>query len=176
MTFRPKSNSRKELILSIIMALAAIALFTASGFVNHLIILYQISALIFAVVSIQFYLKYVASDYVYDASDDSFKVYKITGKKSICVSSLDYEMSLSVVVPSAKYLSDKQKYPKTNFNVNLCKNFAPKHYCVYFFEFNGKKSMLKFEPDEIFVNYINKKIISAWEKEADEELYEDFED
>ena len=92
-----------------------------------------------------------------------FKVYKITGKRSICVSCLDYEMSLSHVISNAEYESKKNDYPKSNFNVNLCKNLAPDKFYVYFFDFNGKKSMMKFEPDSEFVEYINNKISKAWD-------------
>lgn len=171
MTYKPKSKSNKEKYISLLTAAAAAILIIVSGLTNRFAGIYQLSAIIFGVISIEFYLKYVGSDYVYDAADDYFKVYKITGKKSICVSSLDYEMSLSYVVDSEAYENDKENYPKANFNVNLCKNLSPSEFYVYFFEFNGKKCMMKFEPDEVFVNYINQKISSAWNKseENDEE-------
>lgn len=169
MTFRPKSSSNKEKKLSLITAFCAALLIIISGIVNRFGALYQISAIILGVVSIEFYLKYVGSDYVYDADDDYFKVYKITGKKSICVSSLDYEMSLSHVVSKQEYEENKDKFPKTNFNVNLCKNLAPKEYSLYFFEFNGKKCMMKFEPDEVFTEHLNNLISAAWEKAENEE-------
>ena len=151
------------------MALFAILLILASGITGRFGGLYQISAIIFGVISIEFYLKYVGSDYVYDAADDYFKVYKITGKKSICVSSLDYEMSLSHVVTSEEYATRKSEFPKTNFNVNFCKNINPEKFSVYFFEFNGKKCMMKFQPDEIFTDYINNKITEGWEKAESED-------
>ncbi len=172
MTYKPVSKSKKEKIIALLCALAAASLIIASGIINRFGGLYQISAIILGVVSIEFYLKYVGSDYIYDAADDYFKVYKITGKRSICVSSLDYEMSLSHVVSVKEYNENKDKFPVTNFNVNLCKNLAPEDYCVYFFEFNGKKCMMKFEPDEAFSNYINNKISDAWDKaESDDEEY-----
>ena len=70
-------------------------------------------------------------------------------------------MSLSFVVSSQEYENNKNEYPKTDFNINLCKNLAPDKYFVYFFRFNGKKCMMKFEPDEMFVDYINEKISSS---------------
>ena len=171
MTYRPKAAGNKEKILSLFFALCAIFLIIVSGITNRFGGIYQISAIIFGVVSIEFYLKYVGSDYVYDAADDYFKVYKVTGKKSICVSSLDYEMSLSGVVTSEEYLANKESYPKTNFNVNLCKNLSPSSYCVYFFEFDDKKCMMKFEPDEMFARYLNEKITKALENKNSD--YED---
>ena len=162
MTYRPKASSNREKVLSLVTALAAVSLIIVSGVTQRFGGIYQISAIIFGVISIEFYLKYVGSDYVYDAADDSFKIYKVTGKKSICVSSLDYEMSLSQVISAAEYLENKNQLPKSNFNINLCKNFCPVDYSVYFFEFNGKKCMLKFEPNGDFTEHINKKIENAW--------------
>ncbi len=164
MTYRPTSNSKKEIILSLSLAMLAIVLFALSGVVCNFVGLYQISSIICAIFGIEMYLKYVGSDYVYEAADSSFKVYKITGKKSICVCSLDYEMSLSYAVTNKEYAENKDNFPKANFNVNLAKNIAPSNYYVYFFEFNEKKSMLKFEPDAVFVDYLNKKIACTLDK------------
>jgi len=169
MTFRPTSNSKKEKILSLSMALLAVLMIIISGITNKFGGLYQITAIIFGVVAIEFYLKYVGSDYIYEAADDSFKVYKVTGKKSICVSSLDYDMSLSYVVTGEEYNKNKADFPVSDFNVNLCKNLAPNVYSVYFFKFNGKTSMMKFEPDAVFTEYINSKIASCFEKSEDDE-------
>ena len=163
MTFRPKAISKKEKLIAILSAAFSIVLFFISGIVPTLVVIYQITAFLLAIASIEIYIKYVASDYVYEAAEDAFKVYKITGKKSICVSCLDYEMSMSHVVANEEYESRKDQFPKSNFIVNLCKNLAPQNYSVYFFEFNGKKSMMKFEPDAVFADYLNEKISAAWD-------------
>ncbi len=168
MTYRPKSNNSKAKILSIVTAISAIVLFAAGGIVTVIPGIYQITAIIMAVVSLELYMKYVGSDYVYEAGETSLKIHKITGKKSICVCSLDYEMSLSEIVTSEEYLKNKDKYPKYNFNVNYAKNLAPEKYSVYFFYFKDKKCMAKLEPDEVFTQYVNEKIRAALEK-ADEE-------
>ncbi len=161
MTFRPKLAGNKEKMLSVVLAVIAVILFAVSAFVAKFELVYQITAIVSAVVALQIYLKYVMNDYVYEAAADSLKIYKVTGNKSVCVLSLDYEMSLSKAVSKQEYLSDKSRFPKTNFNVNLAKNLAPENYYVYFFEFNEKKSMLKFEPDKVFADYLNEKIENA---------------
>ena len=165
MTYRPKNNSKKEKLLALVIAALAIVLYFLSGIVHHFPALYQISAIIMGVVSIEIYMKYVASDYVYEASENSLKIHRITGKKSVCVGSLDYEMSRSLVIKSSEYLANKSKYPKYNFNVNYAKNLAPKEYYVYFFDFNEKVCMAKFEPDDVFAEYVNKKIASYLDNE-----------
>ena len=70
-------------------------------------------------------------------------------------------MSLSMCIKGKDYVANKQKYPKYSFNVNFAKNFNPDNYYVYFFEFNEKISMMKFEPDEVFVKALNEKIINS---------------
>lgn len=161
MTYRPKSNSNKEKVLAIITAIAAVILFAVGGMPVSFPAVYQITAIIMAVVSLELYMKYVGSDYVYEAGESSLMVHKITGKKSICVCSLDYEMSLSLVVKSNEYLANKDKYPKYQINVNYAKNLAPKEYSVYFFYFKDKICMAKFEPDDVFTQYVNEKIGAA---------------
>ena len=169
MTYRPKNISNKEKILALVTAAAAVVLFTIGGFTEYFPGIYQITAIIMGVVSIELYMKYVGSDYVYEAGENSFKIYKITGKKSICVCSLDYEMSLSEVVTKDEYLKNKEKYPKYDFNVNYAKNLAPENYSVYFFMFKEKKCMAKFEPDEVFTQYLNEKIRHALESEMSDD-------
>lgn len=171
MTYSPQSTNKKEKALSITMAILAVILFGASGIVDKFSGLYQISAFVLAILSIQIYLKYVFSKYIYKATDSSLEVYRISGKKSICVCSLDYEMSLSTIVSSESYKNNKSEYPKTNFNVNYCKNLAPDNYYVYFFEFNGKRSMMKFEPDAAFAEYVSELISQAVNDEDD--IYDD---
>ncbi len=158
MTCRPKNNTNKEIKLSIITAIAAALIFLFSGVVSKFVIVYQISALLLAVFALEVYVKYVANDYVYESTEKELKIYRITGKKSICIASLDYEMSISNIVCIDDYNKNKDGYPKANFNVNYAKNLAQKNYYVYFFEFNGRRSMMKFEPDSAFVEYANEKI------------------
>ena len=164
MTYRPPIKNRKAIIMSLASAFCAMLLIVLSGIFDSYGGLYQISAIILGVVSIELYMKYVGSDYVYEITEESFRIYKITGKKSICVSSLDYEMSLTEVVSKDVYLSEKENYKKYNFNVNFCKNISPDEYYIYFFEFNEKKCMMKFEPDDVFVNLLNEKIRNALSK------------
>ena len=157
----PKSNNKKEKALSLVMAVVAVVLYVLTSVVHRFVVLYQLSALILAVLSVEIYLKYVFSNYIYEATETSLDIYKVSGKKNICVASLSYEMSITQIVSSEKYLNNKSEYPKTNFDVNYCKNINPENYFVYFFEFNGKKSMMKFEPDCEFVEYVNNLIAEA---------------
>ena len=161
MTYRPILKNKKAVYISLASAVCAMLLIVLSGIFDRFGGLYQITAIVLGVISIELYMKYIGSDYVYEATDDCFKIYKITGKKSICVSSLDYEMSLSEVVSNKVFDSSNNNCRKYNFNVNFCKNISPSEYYIYFFEFNEKKCMMKFEPDDVFADYLNQKIRDA---------------
>lgn len=158
MTYRPKQNDKRTFVFAIATAVFAIVLFALSAFVSSFNALYQFSSLILAIISVQVYLKYVASDYIYEATENSFKVYKVTSTKSICLCSLDYEGSKSYALPKARYVANKSDYPKYNFSVNYNKNLKPENQYIYLFEFDSKISLMKFEPDEVFAEYLNQKI------------------
>lgn len=158
MTFRPTSDNTKEKVFFAVSAILCVLLFVLSSVVSRFVGLYQISAIIMAVVSIEIFMKFVASDYVYEATDESLKIHKITGKKSICVASLDYNNSYSLVMTGDEYKKNKEKYPKITYNINYTKNINPRKFFVYIFDFNTKNVLLKFEPDDEFCDYVNQRI------------------
>ena len=57
MTFTPKSSSNKEKLISLLTAIFAVILIIVSGVTEKFGGLYQISAIILGVISIEFYLK-----------------------------------------------------------------------------------------------------------------------
>ncbi|MGN1121443.1 MAG: hypothetical protein ACI4RV_03675 [Eubacteriales bacterium] len=173
MTFRPGTTSRKAVLLAAFCAVFAVISFYVSSCVAQARIVYQVAALAAAIVALEVYLKYVGSDYLYTADDKDLKIYKITGKKSICVCSLNYEESASAVVSSAYVSAHSEKFPKHQIALNYCKNLFPQEYSLYFFNFNGKPARLKFEPDKAFTDYLNQKIYAARSRVEKEENREE---
>ncbi len=165
MTYRPLQKDKTAVMLSLIFAFACIFLFYFSTvFAAHPLI-FQIAALAFAVFSLQIYLKYVYANYVYEACENDLKIYRISGKKSICVCSLSYEESIGKVVSSEYFENHKKDMPKAKISTNFCKNIFPKVYYLYYFNFNSKTASLKFEPDAQFADYMNAKIDDAMQRE-----------
>ncbi len=161
MTFRPPRKNMSAVYLSGFCMVFAVIAFYISSKVEMYIWIYQVSAIVFAVFALQVFMKYVQSDYVYKADEHDLKIYKITGDKSVCVCSLNYEESISGVVTAQQAAKNKNDYPPTKIALNFCKNIFPDKYSLYYFNFNGKASVLKFEPDEIFTNFVNEKISAA---------------
>ena len=158
MRYCPLKSNNKAIVMSIICSVAAVVLFVSSAFVHSFGALYQITAIILAVISLHLYLKYIACEYVYEACENDLKIYKTTGKKSICVASLSYAASKSRVMNLREYTLLKNNMPKYSYTVNYAKNLYPEQYCLYYFDFNGKTVRMKFEPDDVFAEYINKHI------------------
>ena len=75
----PKSNNKKEKALSLVMAVVAVVLYVLTSVVHRFVVLYQLSALILAVLSVEIYLKYVFSNYIYEATETSLDIYKVSG-------------------------------------------------------------------------------------------------
>lgn len=161
MDYRPKRKNYKAALLSGFCTTFAIALFFVSSAFDAYRWAYQLAGLLLAIVGVQVFLINVQSDYVYKADQNDIKVYRVTGNKSLCVCCLSYEESLSEVVTAKYFLENKKSFPKNKLAVNYCKNIFPEDYSLYFFNFNGKVNRMKFEPDEIFTNYMNEKIRAA---------------
>lgn len=169
MTFRPKSKNFKAPFLSGMCALFSVASFYFASLVESYMIVYQLSAIVLAVIALFVFLKYVQCDYVYKLTENELEIYKVTRNKSVCLCSLSYEESICEIVSSEEYKKNKSKHPKTQIATNYCKNIFPETYCLYFFNFNSKKASLKFEPDTAFTQEFNKKInLALFQKETEE--------
>ena len=168
MTYTPSAQNKKAAILTVLFAVAAVAMFLTAGVVTKYRFAYQITGIVSAIIGVELYLKYVMANYVYEAADDSLRVFRITGTKRECVCSLAYSESLMEIIPQSAVLQSPKAFPKTKLATNVCKNLYPERAFLYYFRFNGKNAVLKFEPDDAFVAYTNRKIADALQKNEDE--------
>ncbi len=168
MTCQVPQKDKRAQLLSLICIVAAVALYYTSSLVSAFIIVYQITALVLMIFGVEILLKYVMSNYEYEATENDLRIYKMTGRKTQCVCSLAYSESLSAVLTAREYEQSKASYPATKLAVNHCKNIFPREYAVYLFNFNGKPSLLKFEPDAAFVSYVNDRIRQSLQTEEED--------
>lgn len=169
MTYRPKETSKAARLTAFIAVALAAGLFYASAVVKNYPFAYQFAAIVLMIAGVEVLVKYVLSDHVYEAADKDLKIYRVMGKKSVCIASLAYEESLCEVVASNDYQAKKDRFPKTQIVVNACKNVFPQSYSLYFFNFNGRNAVLKFEPDALFAAYLDDKIRAALAAKEDED-------
>ena len=158
MDYRPSRKDFKAALVAGFSLTLAIALFFISSNFHSYRWVSQLVGLVSAIIGVSVFFTNVQSDYIYKADENDIKVYRVTGKNSLCVCSLSYEESLSEVVTSKHFTEHKSEFPKNKLAVNYCKNIFPREYSLYFFNFNGKVNRMKFEPDSIFTNYMNEKI------------------
>ena len=169
MTFRPKPKNYKAYFVSGFCAAFSVAAFYISSLVDRFMIIYQVFAIVTAVVAIQVFLKYIQCDYVYKLGEHELEIFKVTGNNSVCVCSLSYEESLKTAVTAKYYKENKKSFPTSKILINYCKSIFPNEYYLYFFNFNGKVSELKFEPDKLFADALNEKITAALSRREFEE-------
>ena len=169
MTYRPQKENKKAELLTLIFAAAAVTLFVVSTQVSLYRFAYQLAGVVSAIVAVEIYLKYVFSEYTYEVTKDDIQVFRITGKKSMCICSLALSESLCPLVRGEDYEKNQKAYPKTKLATNACKNLSPTRLYYYFFDFNGKNAFLKFEPDAAFAAYTDERIREAMQKKEDED-------
>lgn len=169
MTFRPKIQNKISCTVFCFLLFVVFFCILLQSNAQSYIWVYQIFILIFSVAALEVLLKYILSDYVYELKDDKLRIFRIQGKKSVCVASIALSTAYG---PVEKSLLSKHAIKQAKVKLNYCKNMYPESYYIFNFDFNGKNTVLKFEPDSIFVQAVNKQIelskISHTERNKDD--------
>ena len=153
----PMKNKRPHavcLLCGLGVALALMMSFQVKSFLWF----FQLIAFVFAIAGIQVFIRYLASDFVYELSENNFNIYRVQGKKRVCLCSLDLTQSMSKVMPQKEYLRDKNTYGRPEMALNYCKNMSADSVYYYFFSFRDRRTMLVFEPSEEFADAMNARI------------------
>lgn len=113
--------------------------------------------LVFIVASGILYIatRYMLCQYTYTVSTDKFEVSRLSGKIPNVLVMLDISESDSIVrIDSKKNL---KKYGVTKIE-NVCANLAPHGLYAYISEFEGKKTAILIECDELFYLAVSERI------------------
>lgn len=172
MKYSPKGDKRPAITaFTLSLALTAIStLLFSNGGISPWIP--QLSAVVFAVCSVQIYIKYILSEYRYAFDENNLCIDKIVGKRIVPLGSLDLTCSLAEVMSLDVYRKRKDELPKPDLRFNYCKTMRLKNPYVYMFTFNGKNALLTFEPSGEFVDILNDAIRLALENKNSEEAEE----
>lgn len=123
----------------------------------------QLACLVFAICDVQIAVRYILSDYLYFLDGNILKIYKITGKKSVCVLSV----SLSDIKGSL-YNKEEYKEKKVHMKLNYCKNMFAKERKYLLFTFNETECSLCFEPSEEFCKLLLEALCADIKENKDE--------
>lgn len=113
---------------------------------------------VFLVISIALVVKYTMTELEYTIEGEDFFVTKIVGNKRTVVCSVNLETAIGLY--KKEDYQHLQSNEKAIIKYVLNQNMKARSY-VYLCEFNGKRAMIEFEPNETFVGIMNDAIENA---------------
>ncbi len=116
-------------------------------------------------VTLMLVLRYVMSEYEYSVDGESFTVTRVMGKKrtDMCCISLSTAIELYKKQDYAALPKAEKAITKYSLNQNIKADSY-----VFLCEFNGRRTMVEFEPNEAFAGIMREQIAAA-KKNADGE-------
>lgn len=159
---KPERNALQAKILIAVCALVTLGLFAASALIVEYGSLLNFSGYAALAVSILLVVRYCMTEFEYSIDDESFGIVKTIGtrKQEICRLALD--KSCRLVTKSEYKLLPREKKAIIKYSLN--QNIKADSY-VFLCVFNGKRTMVEFEPNAGFVSIVRKKIADAAETE-----------
>lgn len=154
MRYSPQNYNAKPLMITILLTVMAVFSLIFASQMQNIKWLFQLLFLCLATAAIQIYLKYVLTEFEYVCDSESISVYKIMGRRKLCVGTLALENSLCEVIPYTEYLDKKDEFSVTQV-FNYTRNFKTQDIYSYIFDFNGDKIMLLLEISNEYAQHIN---------------------
>ena len=103
-------------------------------------------------------VRFVLSEYEYSVDGESFAVARVTGRRNTVMCRIDLTTAISLL-PKKEY-DALPGSEKAIVKYSLNQNIKAASY-VFLCDFNGKRTMIEFEPNEAFVGIVNKQIDEA---------------
>lgn len=154
MRYSPQNYNTKPLMITILLTVMAVFSLIFASELQNIKWLFQLIFLCLATAAIQIYLKYVLTKFEYVCDSESLSVYKIMGRKKLCVGTLALENSVCEVMPYSEYLDKKDEFSVRQV-FNYTRNFKTQDIYSYLFDFNGDNTMLMLEISKEYAQYIN---------------------
>ncbi|MBR3994015.1 MAG: hypothetical protein IKI97_01905 [Clostridia bacterium] len=169
MTYSPKPQNLKPLLITIILSAISAFCFVFAGSFPKFIWLLQLSFVCTATAAIQILLKYVLTKFEYECDDKSLYIYKSLGRKKALVGKLE-------LISSASYMAEEKKFNESGDNYHIksqyvyTRNYKPDNIYVYVTTIGETNFMIKIEANKEFAEFVNNKIDNCLKgyKEYDE--------
>lgn len=154
--YKPERNPRQALLLMILLSLFSCAVFFASSIINDSYrLLAQLVAILFFTFSIVTVVRYTLTEIEYSISEEAFGVSKKVGNKVIFLCAID--LTTVVALMDKKTYEHSKEFSGITVKFNHCQNIKAQSF-VLLYTVNGKKSMIEFEPNVVFVKIMNEAI------------------
>lgn len=157
MTYSPKTENLRPLMLTITLTVISVLCFMLAGYFPNIKWLLQLFFVCLATAAIQIFLKYVLTKFEYTCDDQSLYIYKSMGKRSVLVGKLELINSASYMASEKEFLQSQEDY-KVKSVYNYTRNFKTPSVYVYVTTIGETNFMLKLEVNDEFARYVNKKI------------------
>lgn len=164
---KPERNPKQAILLVVSLAVLSCAGFLVASFTNSYRLLAQLTAVTFLIMSISLVVRYTLTEIEYTVSPAAFVVTKTLGAKSNVLCTVDLTTAIALF-DKETYLHSKESAEVTA-KFNFCQNVKAAKTFVFVFMYKGKKSMIEFEPNEVFVKLMNEAIDNAKNNGADKD-------
>jgi len=170
----PKKETKNAAFLAGMFIFATAALWVISVFIHRFKIIYELSGVVTAMAAVQVTTRFIISGYIYILDKTDFIVVRADGKKSARVCDINLDAAIGISEKNKKFADIKKQFGKIKVRMNFCQNlFSDKSYS-YIFEFNGKKTLIKFECDENFIAEMKKRIEYAKSGDKDDDDFDEY--
>lgn len=152
-----RSVAQTRLILWLGLGIPAVMLFV-SGALPAFGSIVRLAAFFIICITIMLMVRYSLSEYEYAVDGESFSVTRITGRRRTVVCSLSLATA-EKLLPVKEY-RELPASERAIIKYSLCQNMRADSY-VFLCDFNGRRTMVEFEPNEAFVKILRDQIDKA---------------
>lgn len=157
---KPERNVKQAALLLIISVAVTLLLFLLSTLIPQYTSFLSTMGFVAMMFGILFNVRFSLTEFEYIVSDGSFSVVKITGNRRQTVCNVDLSTAIDLI-PKKDY-DHLPSAEKAIIKYSLNQNMKADSF-VYLCDFNGKKTMIEFEPNKEFVSILKHEIARAKE-------------
>ncbi|MBR6562633.1 MAG: hypothetical protein IKK70_01690 [Clostridia bacterium] len=155
---KPERSEKQTRILLFCCLLVTITLFFLSTVILQFGAFIRFCGVIALVISIMLIVRYSLTEFEYSVGNGAFSVTKIVGNKRTVVCSIALETAIELY--SKRDYDHLPSVEKGIIKYTLTQNPVAESY-VFLCEFNGKRTMVEFEPNVQFVSIVKDEIAKA---------------
>lgn len=163
---KPERSVLQMRLIVILGFLSSMAAFFAGTVMSAYGSYVKLAGFVLLCVTIMLLIRYVLSEYEYTVDGESFTVTRITGRKrtDMCCISL----STAIGLLTKKDYDALPRQEKATVKYSLNQNLKAESY-VFLCEFNGRRTMVEFEPNAAFAQIVSDRIADAKKRKDEHE-------
>ena len=155
---KPERSEKQTRILLFTCILVTLTFFFISSAISTIGAFVRFCGIVCMMISILLVVRYSLTEFEYSVGDGAFGVTKIVGNKRTVVCSVALETAIDLY--SKRDYDHLPSDQKGQIKYSLNQNMVAESF-VFLFEFNGKRTMVEFEPNLQFVAIVKDEIEKA---------------